>query len=69
MHPGSPDQYARDLASALARLVRAPAWRLALGEGARRRVSAVGLWEAKVQQAGSIYDELMADRARLVNQE
>jgi glycosyltransferase involved in cell wall biosynthesis len=69
VHPGSPDQYATDLASALARLVSAPAWRLALGEGARRRVSAVGLWEAKVQQAGSIYEELVADRSRLVTQE
>jgi glycosyltransferase involved in cell wall biosynthesis len=69
VHPGSPDQYARDLASALARLVSAPAWRLALGEGARRRVSAVGLWETKVQQAASIYEELVADRSRLVKQE
>ncbi len=59
VHPGSPDQYARDLASVLARLVREPAWRLALGEGARRRVMTIGLWETKVQQAGSIYEEVI----------
>jgi len=68
VHPGSPEQYARDLASALARLVGEPSWRLALGQGARRRVSAVGLWETKVQQAESIYEEVMADGSRLVNQ-
>ena len=39
VHPDSPDQYAQDLASAVGRLVREPALRLALGQGARRRVA------------------------------
>ena len=47
VHPDSPGQYAQELASALARLVREPAVRLALGEGARRRAREVGLWESQ----------------------
>ena len=39
VHPVSPEQYARDLAYAVARLVRDPGLRAALGEGARQRGS------------------------------
>ena len=67
VHPDSPDQYARDLAMALARLVKEPALRLALGEGARRRASANGLWEAKAQQVGSIYEGVLADESYLAS--
>ena len=64
VRPESPDQYARDLAAALARLVREPALRLALGEGARRRVRAIGLWETKARQVGSIYAGIVAEESR-----
>lgn len=67
VHPDSPDQYARDLATALARLVKEPALRLALGEGARHRARAIGLWEAKVQRVGSIYEEVVADESHLAS--
>ena len=67
VHPDSPDQYARDLASALASLVSEPARRLALGAGARRRTSAIGLWDTKAQQVGSLYKEVIADQSRLVS--
>ena len=67
VHPDSPDQYARDLASALASLVSEPARRLALGAGARRRASSIGLWDTKAQQVGSLYKEVIADQPRLVS--
>ncbi len=60
VHPETPDQYARDLAAALARLVQEPSLRLELGEGARRRVCKIGLWDAKTQRVGSIYEEAMS---------
>lgn len=63
VHPDSPGQYAQDLASALGRLVRDPAVRLALGEGARRRVEEIGLWDAKARQVEPIYAAVLAQEA------
>jgi glycosyltransferase involved in cell wall biosynthesis len=60
VHPDSPGQYAQDLASALSRLVRDPAARLALGEGAWRRAREIGLWEAKARQVEPIYAAVLA---------
>lgn len=48
IHPESPEKYAADIADAIRALVCDRARRLALGDGARRRVSDVGLWESKV---------------------
>ena len=64
VHPDTPDQFARDLAAALAILANDPARRLALGQGARRRASEVGLWEAKARQIGSVYAEVLAGSTR-----
>lgn len=55
VHPEAPGQYAGDLATAITRLVRDEALRLALGVGARKRVTAVGLWHSKVAQMEEIY--------------
>ena len=63
VHPDSPDQYAQDLASAVGRLVRDPALRLALGQGARRRVQEIGLWDTRSQQIEPVYAGVLADEA------
>ena len=55
VHPESPDQYAQDLASAVARLVRDPALRTALGAGG----AAAGPGDRPLGHSGS------ADRAGL----
>ena len=43
----TPDQYAQDVAKAIRRLVEDRDFRLSLGDGARRRVADVGLWDRK----------------------
>jgi hypothetical protein len=58
----SPEQYARDLATALTRLVRDPDLRRSLGEGARRRVAEIGLWTSKARHMEAIYAKVLADR-------
>ena len=60
VHPVSPEQYARDLAAALNRLVREPGLRRSLGDGARRRVSEIGLWDSKARQLEAIYSRVLA---------
>jgi glycosyltransferase involved in cell wall biosynthesis len=57
LHPESPDQFADDLAAAVRRLVTDRALRLALGEGARKRVSEIGLWDSKVDRLEAIWAE------------
>ncbi len=61
IHPVSPAQYARDLAAALRCLATDPQLRRSLGDGARRRVSQIGLWDSKVRLVESIYNEVLAD--------
>ena len=63
VHPGSPDQYAADIAAAMTRLVTDRQARLALGAGARRRVAAIALWDSKVEQWEEICAGIMADHA------
>jgi glycosyltransferase involved in cell wall biosynthesis len=60
LHPVSPDEYARDLAAAISRLAADPALRGSLGEGARRRVAEVALWDSKVAQLEAIYADVLA---------
>jgi glycosyltransferase involved in cell wall biosynthesis len=55
----SPDQLARDVAAAIAELAKDPARRLALGQGARRRVTDVGLWTGKMDRIDAIYAEVL----------
>lgn len=60
VHPESPDQYARDLATALTRLVTDPDLRRSLGEGARCRAAEIGLWDGKATQLETICDKVIA---------
>jgi glycosyltransferase involved in cell wall biosynthesis len=60
IHPDSPEQYARSIASAMTRLVHDRPLRLALGDGARHRVSDVGLWETKVDRFDAICAEVIS---------
>jgi glycosyltransferase involved in cell wall biosynthesis len=60
--PVSPQQYARDLAAAITRLVRTPALRQELGAGARRRASEIGLWESRAEKVEEIYSAVLAAR-------
>jgi glycosyltransferase involved in cell wall biosynthesis len=64
VHPVTPEQYARDLAAALTRLVTDPDLRRALGEGARRRAGEVGLWDSKARAVEMIYADVLAGAAR-----
>jgi glycosyltransferase involved in cell wall biosynthesis len=56
----SPGQYARDLAAAVATLVRDSELRRSYGEGARRRVSEIGMWSSKASQLEALCDEILA---------
>lgn len=58
IRPGNPEQYARDLAGAVRRMASERDLVERLGEGARRRVADVALWEAKVLRVTSLYREL-----------
>jgi len=59
VHPVSPEQYAHDLAAAVTRLVQDPRLRWSLGEGGRRRVAEVGLWESKARKMEAIYASVL----------
>lgn len=62
IHPESPDQYARSIAAAITRLVSERALRLTLGEGARRRVSEIGLWDSKVERLEAICADILQSK-------
>jgi len=63
LHPESPDQYARELSAALARLVADPGLRRALGDGARRRVADIALWDSKVTRLEAICGDILGGPA------
>lgn len=54
----TPQQLARDVAGAIRSLALDPDRRERMGRAARERLRSVGLWEAKVRAAGSLYAEL-----------
>jgi glycosyltransferase involved in cell wall biosynthesis len=58
IHPESPDQYARAIATAIARLVSDAGLRLALGDAARRRVAEIGLWQSKIDRLDAVCREI-----------
>ena len=60
LHPESPGQYARGIADAIRRLVSDRALRQSLGEGARRRVSEIGLWDSKIGRLEEICEEILS---------
>jgi glycosyltransferase involved in cell wall biosynthesis len=57
--PRTPEQYARDLASAVTRMVTDRGLRARLGEGARRKAASIGLWDKKTDRLGEIYAEIV----------
>ena len=63
VHPSTPGQFARDLASAIDRLAADPELRVRLGRAARKRVAAVGLWDAKIERVDALYHELAVSGA------
>jgi len=56
----SPEQLARDVATAIGELVKDAGRRFALGEGARRRVAEIGLWSGKTDRVDAIYAEILS---------
>lgn len=54
----TPDQLARDLATAITRLAANPGWRASLSAGARSRISEIGLWRNKTRWLVNLYGEL-----------
>jgi glycosyltransferase involved in cell wall biosynthesis len=58
--PIAPEQFARDLASAIRALVGDPSLRARMGEAARRRIADVALWDRKVDRMVEIYGETLA---------
>ena len=60
LHPESPDQYARSIASAMTRLVSDTSLRTALGQGARQRVADIGLWDSKITRLEAICADILA---------
>jgi glycosyltransferase involved in cell wall biosynthesis len=65
LHPESPDQYARSIAAAITQLVMDRNLRLKLGDGARRRVGEVGLWDSRVDRLEEIFDDVCGHGASL----
>jgi glycosyltransferase involved in cell wall biosynthesis len=59
VHPVTPVQYAEEIAAAIAKLVARPKLRRTLGEGARRRVADIALWDNKVRDLEQIYAEVL----------
>ena len=59
LHPRDPEQFAIDIAEAITRLVTDKEARLVLGEGARRRVADIALWDNKVRQLEQIWDSVL----------
>ncbi|WP_448059303.1 glycosyltransferase family 4 protein [Cellulomonas hominis] len=55
-----PEQYARDLAAAVSRLVLDGDRRATLGRGARARVADRGLWDRKVERLEDLYRQVLA---------
>jgi glycosyltransferase involved in cell wall biosynthesis len=59
VRPVTPEQYARELSAAIRQLVEDRELRLSLGEGARRRVVDIGLWDRKIDQLDVLYTEVL----------
>lgn len=59
-----PQQYAAALAEAVARLAADPTLRRQLGQGARARMAAIGLWDKRVEFVEERYREVMAAKGR-----
>ncbi|MCK1619034.1 glycosyltransferase [Bradyrhizobium sp. 159] len=61
LQPLSPEQYARDIAGAIRRLVEDRELRLALGRGGRRRVADIALWDRKIDHLAALFANVIGD--------
>jgi glycosyltransferase involved in cell wall biosynthesis len=59
LRPTNTEQYAADLAVAIAQLASDPELRARMGAAARRRVREVGLWANKVAKVSELYDQVI----------
>ncbi|MEQ9038454.1 MAG: glycosyltransferase family 4 protein [Silicimonas sp.] len=60
-----PQRYARDIAAQLRRMAGNPALARRLGEGARAKVQAEGLWSVKAARLVSLYRDIVAHQSAL----
>lgn len=58
----NPDQYSRDIASAIEDLANAPDKRNAMGQAARERLTREGLWPLKAAGLAALYTEVLRDQ-------
>lgn len=63
----SPEQFARDIAAAIRRLALEPDLRLALGDGARRRMQIFDDWNDKARRMVELYQEVLTARAAVLS--
>ena len=61
LHPVTPEQYARDIAGAIRHLIENRHLRLSLGDGARRRVASIALWDRKIDQLDLLYTKVLGE--------
>lgn len=62
--PVNPDQFAADIAAAIATLTRDRELRTALGAGSRLRVAQIALWESKIDNLERIYQDVLTSSHR-----
>ena len=61
VRPETPEQFAHDLASGVRRLAEDPELCRQMGQAARERVAAIGLWEAKIDNVDALYARLIRE--------
>jgi glycosyltransferase involved in cell wall biosynthesis len=64
IHPRDPTQYATAIATAIRPLVLDRQLRLRLGEGARRRVADIAIWDRKIDRMDRLYADVVARATR-----
>jgi hypothetical protein len=64
----TPEQLARDLCEAIQKLAWETDLRAQLGEGARTRIEAIGLWQNKIRWLTNLYQELMIDDSQVLHE-
>ena len=61
IEPTNPEQFAREIAAAIRRLVMDCSLRLSLGEGARARVAQTALWDQKIGAMEMLYQKVLSE--------
>ncbi|MGH9393746.1 MAG: glycosyltransferase, partial [Terriglobales bacterium] len=65
--PLRPEQFARDLAAGIAKVLASPDLQRAYGQAGRARVEAVFSWRAIAEQTAALYAQLHAGRGKIVS--